>query len=396
MSKPKRVAIVAAGINKWGARPTASFRDLIAEAAKACFGSNPRINNKDIEGLVTSGVYPQRSGPQCHPSPVACEVLGVKPRLFQNTDCQCQSGAVNMRIIWSAIVAGLIDVGMAVGWERILIPNHGERYINAALATDHDWEQGFGMTPPALFALPALSHMEKYGTTEEQYAKIAVKNHTHSTKNPNAHFQKGLTLEQAMGARTVATPLKLFDCCVNTDGAGAVILCSEEKAYEYSDNPVWILGWGQGFTNWTIANNPKDLTDWEGVRLSGELAYKMAGITAKDVEIAELHDCFTASELIEYEELGFCPKGEGGAWVDAGGNDYGGDVVTQSRGGLLACGHPFGATSIAQAHEIYLQLRGEAGERQVSPRPNIGLGQTMSGVGTQSMVTIFGSDDTQH
>lgn len=396
MSKPKRVAIVATGVNKWGMRPNATFRDMIAEAGKACFDSNPRVSNKDIEGLVTSGVYPQRSGPQCHPSPVACEVLGVTPRLFQNTDCQCQSGAVNMRILWSAIMAGLIDVGMAVGWERILIPNHGERYINAALACDHDWEQGFGMTPPALFALPALSHMEKYGTTKEQYAKIAVKNHTNSARNPNAHFQTGLTLEKALSARIVATPLGLYDCCVNTDGAACAILCSEEKAYEYTDKPMWILGLGQGYTNWTIGNNPKDLTDWQGVRISGELAYKMAGITPKDVDIAELHDCFTSSELIEYEALGFCPKGEGGRWVDDGGNDYGGDVVTQPRGGLIGCGHPFGGTSIGQTDEIYRQFKGEAGARQVSPTPKIGLAQTMSGVGTQSMVTIYGSDDTIH
>ncbi len=393
MAQPKRVAVVATGVSKWGARPESTIRDLIAEAGKECFDSNPRVKNKDIQGLTTSGVYPQRSGPQCHPAPVACEVLGVTPRLYQNTDCQCQSGAVNMRIIWSAIMSGLIDVGMAVGWERILLPNHAERYLNASLAQDHDWEQGFGTTPPAMFALSALAHMEKYGTTEEQMSKVAVKNHAHSISNEAAHFRKGLELEKAMGARMVATPLKLFDCCVNTDGAAVVVLASEEKAKEFTDNPMWVLGIGQGYTNWTIANNPKDMTDWSGVRISGELAYEMAGVKPKDVEVAELHDCFTISEMIEYEELGFCERGESGAFVDAGLNDYGGKVVTQPRGGLLACGHPFGATSIAQTHELFLQIRGEAGERQVNPTPKIALAQTMSGVGSQSFCTIYGGPD---
>ena len=227
-------------------------------------------------------------------------------------------------------------------------------------------------------------------------AKVAVKNHTHSMSNETAHFRKGLTMEKALNARMVATPFKLFDCCVNTDGAAAVILCSEEKAYEYTDTPMWILGIGQGYTNHTMANSKKDLSDWQGVRMSGERAYQMAGITPKDVEIAELHDCFTMSEMIEYEELGFCSRGESGAWVDEGKNDYGGEVVTQTRGGLLGCGHPFGATSIAQTHEIYLQMKGEAGDRQVDPRPKIGMAQTMSGVGSQSFVVIYGSDDTVH
>jgi len=396
MAETKRVAVVASGVTKWGPRPEATIRDLIAEAGKACFDSNKNITNKDIEGIVTSSAAAERTGPQVHSSPIAFEVLGITPSLYQHTACQCQSGAVNLRIIWSAIMAGIIDIGMCVGFEKILLPSHDERYLNASLATDHDWEQGFGITPPGMFALAAKAHMEKYGTTEEQMAKVAVKNHTHSKSNIAAHFRKGLTLEKAMSGRPIATPFKLFDCCTNTDGAAAVILASEEKAKELTDKPVWILGLGQAATAWTIANAPKDLTNWSGVRISGERAYKMAGIGPDDVKVAELHDCFTMSEMIEYEELGFCPKGESGKFVDEGQNDYGGKVVTQPRGGLIACGHPFGATSIAQAHELRLQIMGEAGERQVDPTPNIGLSQTMSGVGTQSFVLIYGSDATIH
>ena len=397
MAQTKRVAVVASGTSRWGTRPEATIRDMITEAGKACFDSNKNVTNKDIEGVVTSAAYAERSGPQAHPSPIAFEVLGIRPTLYQHTACQCQSGAVNIRIIWSAILAGLIDVGMSIGFERILTPVRDERYLNAAVPSDHDWEAGFGMTPPALFALAARAHMEKYGTTEEQMAKVSVKNHAHSKDNIAAHFSEtGLTLEKAMSARVVSTPFKLYDCCMNTNGAAAVILASEEKAKEFTDKPMWILGLGQEGTAWTMANYPRDLTDWSGVRLAGERAYKMAGIGPDDVEIAELHDCFTISEMIEYEELGFCKKGESGAFVDAGLNDYGGKVVTQPRGGLIACGHPFGATSIAQAHEIYLQFKGEAARRQVTPIPKIGLSQTMSGVGSQTTIIIYGSEETIH
>ena len=392
MAATKRVAVIASGVSRWGPRPESTIWNLVVEAGKACFDSNKKVSNKDVEGIVTSAAYAERTGPQGHPAPLAAEVLGISPKLYQHTACQCQSGAVNIRIIWSAIVAGIIDIGMAVGFERMLIPVHAERYFNQGVGSDHDWESGFGLMPPAIFALAGRAHMEKYGTTEEQMAKVSVKNHTHSISNIAAHFRKGLTLDKAMSARVVASPFKLFDCCVNTDGAAAVILASEEKAKELTDNPVWIEGIGQGWTTGTMANTPRDLTDWSGVRISGERAYEMAGIGPDDIGVAELHDCFTISEMIEYEELGFCPRGESGKFVDEGLNDYGGKIVTQPRGGLIGCGHPLGATSIAQAHELRLQLRGEAGERQVNPIPKHGLSQTMSGVGSQSSVIIYGTD----
>ncbi len=392
MATPRKVAVVASGVTKWGVRREASLKDLMAEGGKACLDSNKNIKNTDVEGLVTSCVYPQRSGPQSHCSPIAAGVLGIQPKVYQHTDCQCESGTVGLRIIWSAIQAGLIDIGMALGFERILLPTHGEVFLNASLGMDHEWEQCLGITPPGMYALVARAHMEKYGTTEEQMAMVAVKNRRHSLSNIAAHFRKEITLEQAMTSRPIASPLKLFDCCVNTDGAAAMILASEERAKELTDKPIWILGFGQSLTGAGFAGLGDDVTDWQGVRLAGERAYEMAGIGPDDVDVAELHDCFSISELIEYEMLGFCPKGESGRFIEAGQADYGGKIVTQPRGGLIACGHPFGATGIAQGHEICLQLRGEAGERQV-PGAKIGLTQNMASVGADSGIMIYGSEE---
>jgi acetyl-CoA C-acetyltransferase len=289
------------------------------------------------------------------------------------------------------IMAGMADVVMVVGAEKQLIPSPAEIFLNANSPFDHDWEQGFGMTPPGLFAMAAVAHMQKYGTTEEQMAMVSVKNHSHSKTNIAAHFRMGATLEKVMSSRLIAYPLKLFDCCPQTDGAAAVILASDKMAREFTDNPVWLLGAGQGFTAHTTSNIPPDLADWEGVRIAGEQAYKMAGVTPDNIDLAEIHDCFTISEIIEYEALGFCEKGEGGKFIEEGQADYGGKIVVNPRGGLIACGHPFGATGVGQANEMFLQLRGEAGERQVKDA-RIGLAVTMSGAGTQASAIIYSAE----
>ena len=390
MRKTMGVAVVASGTCSWGPRK-ATFRDMIAEAGKACFDSNKNITQKDIQGLMLCSAISPRGAHQSCPAPLACEVLGLQPLWHQNTDNQCQTGTIGIRTAAAMIMAGLIDVALVVGVEKQLIPSPAEVFLNANSPMDHEWEQGFGATPPGMFALAAVAHMEKYGTTEEQMAKVSVKNHSHSKSNIAAHFRMGTTLEKVMGSRLIAWPLKLFDCCPQTDGAAAVILASEKRAKEFTDKPVWLLGVGQGFTAHTISNVPKDLTEWEGVRLAGERAYKMAGITPEDVDLAEIHDCFTISEIIEYEALGFCKKGEGGKFIEEGQSDYGGKVVVNPRGGLIACGHPFGATGVGQANEMFLQLRGEAGERQVKDA-KLGLAVTMSGPGTQTSAIVFGSE----
>jgi acetyl-CoA C-acetyltransferase len=232
--------------------------------------------------------------------------------------------------------------------------------------------------------------MAEYGTTEEQLGLVGVKNHTHASKNPNAHFNRGATLEQVLGSRMISSPLRLFMCSPITDGAAAVIVASEERARALTDKPVWIRGTGQALDGFQLTSLHEDYAHWPALKRAGESAYTMAGVTAADVDLAEVHDCFAIAEMIAYEELGFCKKGEAGAFVAAGRSDYGGDVVVNPRGGLIGCGHPLGATGVAQAAEVFAQLRGEAGPRQVDAAA-IGLTHNNSGMG-EHVVMIYGAD----
>jgi len=302
----------------------------------------------------------------------------------------CASGTVGIRYAYAFIAAGLADLVMVLGVEKLNQPATDEAILNMGAGVDREWEACHGLTAPPCFALAAQRHMAQYGTTEEQLALVAVKNHTHAARNPTAHFQKGATLEQVLGSRMIASPLRLYMCSPITDGAAAVILASEERARDLTDRPVWIRGTGQALDGFTLSSLPEDYSRWPAMKRAADAAYRMAGITAKDVRLAEVHDCFAIAEVIAYEELGFCEKGEGGPFVEKGRADYGGDVVVNPRGGLMGCGHPLGATGVAQATEVFAQLREEAGPRQVA-NARIGLTHNNSGMG-EHVVMIYGRD----
>lgn len=384
----KKIAMIAGGVCQWGPRQ-ATFRDLISEAGKDCYDSNPNIKPTDIDGLVLCSVYPERSAYQGKPAPLACECLGIKPKFFERVENMCGTGTVGIRTAVAAIMAGYAEVVMVVGVEKMVVPVPSDAFANALVGLDREWESCLGVTPPGAFALNAKAHMELYGTTEEQLAMVSYKNHQHSLKNPYAHFHKGPSLEKIMSSRLIASPFKLYDCSSITDGAAALIFTTEERAKDFIKDPVWVLGSGQGFTSYTMANMDRDWASWKAVKIAAERAYQNAGVGPDDIDVAEVHDCFTISEIIYYEELGFCKKGEGGQFIESGKADYGGKVVVNPRGGLLACGHPLGATGCAQAHEMFLQLRNNAGERQVKDA-KIGLSSTMSNVGSESHTVIYG------
>src|SRR6266542_3200416 len=328
----RKVALVGAGVTKFGVRK-ASYRDLIWEAGKACFDSVPGLRPRDLEGIVVGTVMPERTAFQSHISSMAAEALGIRPSaLSARTEHMCASGTVGIRYAYAFIAAGLADLVMAVG----------------------------------------------------------VKNHTHASRNPNAHFQKGATLEQVLCSRMIASPLRLYMCSPITDGGAAVILASEERARDLTERPVWIRGTGQALDGFTLSSLPEDYAHWPAMKRAAEAAYRMAGIGPRDVDLAEVHDCFAIAEVIAYEELGFCEKGEGGRFVEKGRSDYGGDVVVNPRGGLMGCGHPLGATGVAQAAEVFSQLRGQAGPRQVADA-RIGLTHNNSGMG-EHVVMIYGRD----
>jgi acetyl-CoA C-acetyltransferase len=279
---------------------------------------------------------------------------------------------------------------MVLGVEKLNQPTGDEAILNMGTGVDREWEAAFGLTAPPCFALAAQRHMADYGTTEEHLALVGVKNHTHASKNPNAHFNKGATLDQVLCSRMIASPLRLFMCSPITDGAAAVIVASEDRARALTDTPVWIRGSGQALDGFQLTSLHEDYAHWPAMQRAAASAYKAAGVAARDVDVAEVHDCFAIAELIAYEELGFCAKGEAGPFVAAGRSDYGGDVVVNPRGGLIGCGHPLGATGVAQAAEVFSQLRGEAGARQV-PDAAVGLTHNNSGMG-EHIVMIYGKD----
>jgi acetyl-CoA C-acetyltransferase len=385
-----KVALVGAGVSKFGVRK-ASYRDLVWEAGKACFDSIPGLRPADLDGLVVGSVMPERTAFQSHVSSMAAEALGIRPtRLSARTEHMCASGTVGIRYAYAFIAAGLAELVMVLGVEKLNTPGGEEAILNMGAGVDREWEAAHGLTAPPCFALAAQAHMARFGTTETQLAMVSVKNHTHATRNPYAHFQKGATLEQVLGSRMIATPFRLFMCSPITDGAAAVILASEARARDLTDRPVWIRGTGQALDGFTLSSLPADYAEWPALRRAGADAYRMAGIEPGDVDVAEVHDCFSIAEIIAYEELGFCAKGEGGAFVEKGLADYGGTVVVNPRGGLIGCGHPLGATGTAQAAEVFWQLRGEAGPRQV-PDARIGLTHNNSGMG-EHVVVVYGSE----
>ncbi|MBI2217554.1 MAG: thiolase domain-containing protein [Candidatus Rokubacteria bacterium] len=386
----RKVALVGAGVSKFGVRK-ATYRDLIWEAGKACFDSVPGVRPKDLDGLVVGSVMPERTAFQSHISSLAAEALGIRPStLSARTEHMCASGTVGIRYAYAFIAAGLADLVMVLGVEKLNQPQGEEAILNMGTGVDREWEAAFGLTAPPCFALAAQRHMAEYGTTEQHFGLVGVKNHTHASKNPNAHFQKGATLDQVLGSRMIASPLRLFMCSPITDGAAAVIVASEERARALTDRPVWIRGTGQALDGFQLTSLHEDYAHWPALKRAGEAAYRMAGLEPKDVDVAEVHDCFAIAEIIAYEELGFCKKGEGGAFVEAGRSDYGGDVVVNPRGGLMGCGHPLGATGVAQAAEVWAQLRGEAGARQV-PDAAVGVTHNNSGMG-EHVVMIYGRE----
>jgi acetyl-CoA C-acetyltransferase len=388
----RRVALIGAGVTRFGVRK-ASYRDLIWEAGKACFDSVPALRPKHLEGIVVGSVMPERTAFQSHVSSLAAEALGITPSaLSARTEHMCASGTVGIRYAYAFIAAGLADLVMVLGVEKLNQPVTDEAILNMGTGVDREWEACHGLTAPPCFALAAQRHMARYGTTEEQLARVGVKNHTHASRNPNAHFQKGATLEQILCSRMIASPLRLYMCSPITDGAAAVILASEERARDLTDRPVWIRGTGQALDGFTLSSLPEDYSHWPAMQRAARSAYAMAGIGPRDVDLAEVHDCFAIAEVIAYEELGFCEKGEGGLFVEKGRAGYGGDVVVNPRGGLMGSGHPLGATGVAQAVEVFGQLRGEAGARQV-PGAAIGLTHNNSGMG-EHVVMIYGKDAT--
>jgi len=379
------VAIIGVGHSKFGKRGDASLRELAFEAY------NDAINDAEIEtsridgSVVCSASHYDK---QRSPAGVVAEYLGLNPEPTFNVDAACASSAVGLRTAWALISSGLHDIVAVIGVQKMTELSSEEIQELMGRAGDVMWESPFGTTMPAYYAMYATAHMSRYGTTEEDMALVTVKNRKYGSKNPNAMFQKPVTVEEVLKSRMVSSPLKLFDCCANADGAACLVLANVEQAKKLSDRPVWVAGLGLASSPMALAGRKGPMTSFEVSKNAAKTAYEMARVKPGDVDVAEVHDSFSITEILNYEDLGFAKPGRGPMLLRKHETELGGSIPVNVDGGLLAKGHPVGATGASQLFTIVKQLRGEAGDLQVDGA-KVGLAQNIGGIGMYSGVSLL-------
>ncbi|UCG85921.1 MAG: thiolase domain-containing protein [Gemmatimonadota bacterium] len=378
----REVAIVGAGMTQFGELWQSSLRDLFVEAAAAALRS---AGADHVDSIFIGNMSGGQFVGQEHLGPLLADHLGMAGVAAVRVESACASGGAALGLGFMAVASGLADVVLAAGVEKM---TDGADVTNVlASAADQENEVYHGITFPGLYAMIARAHMQVKGTTEEDLAWVSVKNHKHGAMNPKAQFRTEVTVDQVLKSSMVAEPLRLLHCSPVSDGAAAVLLCPLDKAEKYTDKPVKIVGSGMATSAMALADR-KDLAVLDAVAQSGERAYKMAGVMPKDVQVAEVHDCFSIAEICCIEALGLVSEGKGAKAAASGHTALGGQIPVNTSGGLKSKGHPVGATGVAQAIEIFEQLRGEAGERQVEGA-RIGLTQNMGGSGASSVVHIY-------
>jgi len=385
----RAVAVVGGVTPRWGVR-SATWSELAQEVGAALFRAVPELRSEDVDSLFVGAAEPERFAFQSHVAPLVAEQMGLRPhRIVQRTELACASGQSAIRSAYAAIAAGLSDVAVAVGVEKMNLPSMAEANTAMACVMDRPWDGPAGATAPPFFAMVAQRHMLEYGTTEEQLAAVSEKNHRFANTNPSAQFyEKSFPRDKLLRLPLIAPPLRLGDCASMTDGAAAVVLAGEEHVRRFTDTPAWVRGSGQ-YSDFHNLANAGSLTDWVGLKQAVRQALGQAKISIGDVDVAEVHDCFTISEIIEYESLGLCPAGEGGRFAADGRGDVGGDLLVNPRGGLLGCGHPLGATGIGQAVEVYQQFAGRVPPARQSPDPEWALVHNLSGSANVHSVMVY-------
>ena len=350
---------------------------------------NGRAQPSQVEAFYLGNFAGPSFVGQNHLAPYIAAGLGITGVPATRFEAACASSGAAFFHAVQAIAAGTYDVVLVTGVEKMTSQPTPKVTEILAAAGDVCTEGRAGATFPALFAMIARRHMYQYGTTREMLAAVAVKNHANGAKNPGAHMRKVITMEQALAGKPIADPLTVYDCSLISDGAAAVLLAPAERAAEFTGKPVPILGIAQT-SDYLALDEKDDITTLRAVQTSSEKAYKMAGVKASDIQFAELHDCFTIAEILALEDLGFVRKGEGGSYTLAGRTCINGERPINTSGGLKSKGHPVGATGVGQICDVVIQIRGEAGERQVK-RNSLGLAQNLGGSGATSVVTILGA-----
>jgi acetyl-CoA C-acetyltransferase len=385
-----KVGIIGVGQSSFVRGYPGSIRELAFDGFKEAM-QDAHIQTKDIDASIIASA--PEYDKQRSPAGVIAEYLGLIPQPTFYIESVCSSSSTGLKVAYSMIKAGLHDVVAIIGFQKMSEISSSESQERMGRGADIQWESPFGTMMPAYYAMYAQAHMDKYGTTLEDLARIRVKAATYGQINEKAVYRKPVSMEmftdpESNFSAPVAKPLRVGDCCANADGSSCIILANEEKAKAMSKKPVWVLGIGAASEAVNMAG--RDLLTGLTVGIeAGKQAYAMAGVTPKDIDVAEVHDCFTIAEMMAYENLGFAQPGEGKDLIASKETYKEGSIPVNVDGGLLSKGHPIGATGGSQIRTIVLQLRDEAGEMQVKD-PEIGLVHNIGGVGLYGNVTILG------
>ena len=382
----EKVCVIGAGSTKYG-KLEDSISDLTIQASADAIQS-AGIVPKDIKAGYISNVFGV-ADKQVHLGPVVMSNLGIPERPSLSIESACGSGSVSFREAYANVAAGFYDVVLVTGVEKVTQTGTEWTTTYFSYCSDFFYEGQSGASFPGLFASMARAYLTEFKATEEDFAMVAVKNHENGFLNPKAHMRKKITVDDVMNSPVVASPLKLYDCCPFSDGASSVVICSEKFAKDHSKDYIQVIGSGRGGSPAALQGR-QHLTTIPSTKIASEAAYKMAGITPKDVDFAEVHDCFTIAEVVDTEDLGFFAKGKGVDAVREGQTKRNGEVPINPSGGLKSKGHPIGATGVGQVVEVFDQLTGKAGERTVNDA-KIGLTQNFGATGASCAVHIFQS-----
>ncbi len=390
----KEVAVIGVGQSSFVRGYEGSIRELAFEAFREAM-QDAGITQKEVDASVFCSA--PEYDKQRSPAGVLAEYLGLIPQPTLYVETVCSSSSTGLKVGYSMIKSGLHNVVVVLGFQKMSEITSAESQERMGRGADIQWEAPFGTMMPAYYALYAQAYMAKHGLTHDDLMSVRLKSSTYGVINERAVYRKPLKPEdfrqgdpEAKMAGPVAWPLRVGDCCANADGSSCIILASAERAKAYSKRPVWILGIGAASEAVNMAARPDFSRGLNVGYAAAAQAYKMAGITSKDVKVAEVHDCFTIAEIMAYEGLGFAPMGEGKRLIREKATYKEGKIPVNVDGGLLSKGHPIGATGGSQIRTIVLQLRGEAGPMQVAGEPDIGLVHNVGGVGLYGNVTIFG------
>ena len=387
----RKVAVIGVGNSKFGVRNDVTISELAFEAVKPSL-QDAGLAAKDIEYVALGSVGAGAWYEELLPAVVVSEYCGMTGAGLVRCEAACASGSAAFFTAYSAIASGQADVAMALGAEKMREIDNATSMEWIGRAGYYLWEfHNFGITFPAYYALYATAHMARFGTTEEDLALVAVKNHKYAVMNPIAHLHNKVTVDDVLSSMVIASPLKLYDCCPLTDGSSSIILASEEKVKELNvETPIWVAGIGYSSGTANLSKRP-DFVGLEASVLASQRAYKTAHITPDQLDLAEVHDCFTIAEIMAYEDIGLCKKGEGAKLLRDGQTEIGGKIPVNMDGGLKAKGHPIGTTGCSMIYELTKQLRGEATERgrQVPLKNYVGLAHNVGGTGHYCYVTVL-------